>query len=70
MLSVIRDGVDIFHDQVVSVTRTLLPYLRVYTVAGNEAYHFLIVLLGSDPLIWRRIEVPRTYSFWGLHIAI
>jgi hypothetical protein len=31
---------------------------------------FLIVLSNTDPLVWRRIQVPETYSFWDLHIAI
>jgi len=30
----------------------------------------LIVLSGTDPLVWRRIQVPDTYSFWDLHVAI
>lgn len=31
---------------------------------------FLIVLAGTDPLVWRRIQVPAGYSFWDLHVAI
>jgi hypothetical protein len=31
---------------------------------------FLIVLAGTDPLVWRRIDVPAGYSFWDLHVAI
>jgi hypothetical protein len=31
---------------------------------------FLIVLPKSDPLVWRRIQVPERYSFWDLHVAI
>ena len=31
---------------------------------------FLIVLTGTDPLVWRRIQVPAAYSFWDLHVAI
>ena len=31
---------------------------------------FLIVLPNTDPLVWRRIQVPETYSFWDLHVAI
>ena len=23
-----------------------------------------------EPIIWRRIQVPETYSFWDLHVAI
>lgn len=33
-------------------------------------HQFLIVLTGTDPLVWRRIQVPDTYSFWDLHVAI
>ena len=33
-------------------------------------YQFLIVLARTDPLIWRRIQVPKRYSFWDLHVAI
>lgn len=39
--------------------------------ARPELVHrFLIVLTGTDPVIWRRIEVAETYSFWDLHVAI
>lgn len=31
---------------------------------------FLVVLSGTNPLVWRRIRVPGTYSFWDLHVAI
>lgn len=31
---------------------------------------FRIELLGIEPLIWRRVQVPDTYSFWDLHVAI
>ena len=33
-------------------------------------YQFKIELSGIEPSIWRRIEVPSTYSFWDLHVAI
>jgi hypothetical protein len=29
-----------------------------------------IELLGIEPPIWRRIEVPESCSFWDLHVAI
>ena len=29
-----------------------------------------ISLVGIVPPIWRRIQVPSTYSFWDLHVAI
>jgi hypothetical protein len=33
-------------------------------------HQFKITLLDTDPAIWRRIQVPETYTFWGLHVAI
>ncbi|MGE0363566.1 MAG: plasmid pRiA4b ORF-3 family protein [Vicinamibacterales bacterium] len=36
----------------------------------RQALQFLVVLLGTSPLIWRRIEVVDTCSFWDLHVAI
>lgn len=36
----------------------------------SQVYQFYIVLLGIKPRIWRRIQVPATYSFWDLHVAI
>ncbi len=33
-------------------------------------HQFLIVLTGTNPLVWRRIQVPERYSFWDLHVAI
>jgi len=36
----------------------------------NDVYQFKISLKRSKPLIWRRIQVPETYSFWDLHVAI
>ena len=36
----------------------------------HEVYQFKISLNNTKPLIWRRIIVPSTYSFWDLHVAI
>ncbi len=36
----------------------------------KEIYQFKISLKYSDPVIWRRIQVPAGYSFWALHCAI
>lgn len=33
-------------------------------------FQFKITLRESDPLIWRRIQVPDTFTFWDLHCAI
>jgi hypothetical protein len=36
----------------------------------DKVYQFKITLEGIEPPIWRRIQVPETYSFWDLHVAI
>lgn len=33
-------------------------------------HQFLVALNGTNPLVWRRIQIPLTYSFWDLHVAI
>jgi hypothetical protein len=35
-----------------------------------HVYQFKISLLEIKPLIWRRIQVVETYTFWDLHVAI
>jgi hypothetical protein len=37
---------------------------------ADWVHQFLIVLVNTDPLVWRRIQVPEHYSFWDLHVAI
>lgn len=36
----------------------------------SSAYRFKIELKNFEPTIWRRIQVPKDYSFWALHVAI
>ena len=33
-------------------------------------FQFKIILKHISPPIWRRIQVPETYTFWDLHVAI
>ena len=34
------------------------------------AFQFRIELEDTEPLIWRQILVPESYTFWDLHVAI
>jgi hypothetical protein len=36
----------------------------------ERVYQFKITLKGIKPTIWRQIQVPETFSFWDLHVAI
>ena len=36
----------------------------------KQILQFKISLIDSDPLIWRRIQIAETYSFYDLHVAI
>lgn len=35
-----------------------------------DVYQLRIVLKGVEPPVWRRIQVPGSYAFWDLHVAI
>jgi hypothetical protein len=35
-----------------------------------RVYQFDVRLLGITPPIWQRIQVPETFSFWDLHVAL
>ena len=36
----------------------------------KQVYQFRIFLRDVEPPVWRRIQVPETYTFWDLHVAI
>ena len=37
---------------------------------GSRIFQFKVVLEEVEPPVWRSIQVPETYSFWDLHVAI
>ncbi len=37
---------------------------------AEHVCQFLVVLPNTDPLVWRRLQVPDAYAFWDLHVAI
>jgi hypothetical protein len=43
---------------------------RKRTARIDHVCQFLVVLPRTEPLVWRRIQVPEAYSFWDLHVAI
>jgi len=40
------------------------------TARPQWVHQFLVVLTGTQPLVWRRIQVPQTATYWDLHVAI
>lgn len=36
----------------------------------KQVYQFKITLKDIRPPVWRRIQVPKNYTFWDLHVAI
>jgi len=36
----------------------------------DQVCQFKITLKGTRPPVWRRIQVPETYTLWDLHVAI
>ncbi len=43
---------------------------KVMKKKNDQVYQFKITLKDIKPLIWRRIQVPKTYTFWDFHVAI
>ena len=36
----------------------------------KKVYQFKVTLKDVKPPVWRRIQVPESYTFWDLHVAI
>lgn len=39
-------------------------------LGSDRALQFKVSLNHVRPVVWRRIQVPESYTFWGLHCAI
>jgi len=39
-------------------------------MAYQTIWQFKLTLIGITPTIWRRMQVPETYTLWDLHVAI
>jgi hypothetical protein len=39
-------------------------------MTAKQVLQMRVSLVGIVPVIWRRIQIPTTYSFWDLHVAI
>lgn len=51
--------------------RAAVTSARVAPTPGAALVHqFLVVLTNTDPLVWRRLQLPASGTFWDLHIAI
>lgn len=36
----------------------------------ERIFQFKVTLKEVEPLVWRRFQVPESYNFWDLHVAI
>jgi len=36
----------------------------------ERVFQFKVTLKGVKPSVWRRFQVPESYTFWDLHVAI
>ena len=49
-------------------------YVQSLTVPQRQPfkniYQFKLTLIGTDPAVWRRIQIPESYTFYDLHVAI
>jgi len=43
---------------------------EVTSMDFKRVYQFRVDLKGVRPPVWRRIQVPESYTFWDLHVAI
>jgi len=69
--------VDFIEQSIHRANQSIFKIFRIKTgkVPGmsrqfKHVYQFKVTLKDIRPPIWRRIQVPESYSFWDLHVAI
>lgn len=55
---------------VARLTIVKTPGKRAVRRAPAWAHQFLAVVVGSDPPIWRRLQLAHTATWWDLHVAL
>lgn len=48
----------------------MIGYLRHEQDSKGAILQFKVTLKDVKPAVWRRIEIPASYTFWELHVAI
>lgn len=44
--------------------------MRMPSKRGTMIHQYRVSLRNISPIIWRGIQVPESYTFWDLHVAI
>lgn len=52
------------------VPKEAIEALRVKPADDGKAFRIRVSLDGTDPEVWRLIDMPTTATFWDLHVAI
>jgi len=48
------------------IQKLTIPRRRPFT----NIFQFKCTLLGTKPLVWRRLQVPESFTFYDLHVAV
>jgi hypothetical protein len=59
-----------FIQKLIEVEELVRDWKRAYKNEGLSIYQLKIVLFGTDPVVWRRIEIPSNSSLNSLSWAI
>ena len=70
------DGLNRIEEELSQFSETALPDTSFSSRPGPasddyaEIFQFKVTLQDVNPPVWRRIQVPTTYTYWDLHVAI